>query len=422
MSLPGKILAIVNVFAVVGVLVLLSMNYAKRLNWEFAVFREDLMINGLPLDDKETDQFQESIAAKIGPKTQQDLFRQASPTTPVVTQQAELDRVKNLLDNSIRAAGDTPKQINQLAYILMPMADTIAQRSRLWAYRFNLRDQQAFDALKARLFAAHKAATAPQPGRAKPYEERFADALAVTFSDPPGPFADAFVAEIKANPNIDPNAALDQSLSKQLAQLQGEFEAMFRNALNGGENVQPPQAPTQQQKRTIARLLFNMVEILSPPADRNAQPSLDDPAYKRFFIVVGVKAAVEAINDQAMVLQSLTFETRAERQRERNIFAVEHRKAVSLVLDKKASVDQHTILLGIKKKEKEAHDVALEGRRRNVKEYEEQLAAERRKTAHNLELLHKLSAQLMDERVKLRETGDDNKKLEKQIRALETGR
>lgn len=419
MSIFGKILAIVNVFAVIGVLALLAMNYAKRVSWEHAVFRQDLLITGLPLDDKETDQFEEPIASKIGTQTQQDLFKQASPNTPVATQEAEVARVKDALTSQIQAAGDTNKQIDTLAYILMPMADTIAQRSRLLAYRMNLRDAKTFDALKARLLAAHRAATAQQQGRAKPHEERFADALAVTFSDPPGPFAEAFVAEMKANPNADFNAALNQSLSKQLTQLQGQFEAMFRNALSGGEGVQPG-APAQQ-KRTIARLLFNMVEILSPPA-AGAQPSLDDPAYKRFFVVVGAKAAVEAINDQASVLQGLTFETQADRQRERDLFALEHRKAVSLVLDKKAAVDHHNTLLTIKKNEKDTHETALAGRRRNVKEYEDQLAAERSKTAHNLGLLRGLSAQLFEERVKLRENSEDNQKLEKQIRSLETGR
>jgi hypothetical protein len=39
-----------------------------------------------------------------------------------------------------------------------------------------------------------------------------------------------------------------------------------------------------------------------------------------------------------------------------------------------------------------------------------------------LEQLRKLSDQLFAERVKLRENSDDNQKLEKQIRALESGR
>ncbi|HTU93426.1 MAG TPA: hypothetical protein VMF69_25325 [Gemmataceae bacterium] len=413
MSIFGKILAFVNVFAVVGVLALLGMNYAKRLNWQHAVFRQDLMINGLPIKEK-------GIAAtEIGSQTQQDLFRQVSPSTPVATQDDEVERVKRELTNQVQSAGDKKKQIAAYARIMMPMAETIEQRRRMVDYQAHLRDDKAFDALKARLLAAHKAATAPQQGREKPYEERFHDALAVTFSNPPGAFAEAFLAVMKADPKSDSDKAIDRSLDDQLAQLQGQFEQMFRDAVNGGEGVQPG-APSQQ-RRTIARLLFNMVEILSPPSG-GAKPDLSDAGYKRFFIVVGVQAAVEAVNDQAGVLQSLTFEMQAERLRERNLFAVQHRKAVALVLDMKTQVDQHALLLALKKKEREAHVTTLDQRRQDVKKYEEQLAEERRKTAQNLEQLNKLSDQLLGERVKLREKSEDNQKLEKQIRALEPGR
>jgi len=417
MSIHGKILAVLNILAGIGVLALMGMNYVKRQNWEYAVFRQDLMINGLPVDDKETDQLQQRIVDKIGPKTQQDLFKQTSPTTPVTTQEAEVNRVKSELTKQVQNAGDKKKQIAALARILMPMAETIEERRRMLAYQTYLRDEKAFAVLKGRLFTAHQAATTPPPqgGRDKPYEERFREALAITFSDPPGPFAEAFLALMKADVKADPEKVLDQSLDDQLKQLQDQFERMFRNAFNGGEGAQPGAPP--QQKRTIARLLFNMVEVAS-----GAQPDLNDPAYKRFFIVVGVKAALEAIDEQANILQNLVFETQAESLRERNLFALQHRKAVDLVLGKKAEVDQHTLLLDRKKKEREAHEAALERRRQEVKAYEDQLAAERRKTVQNLQQLRKLSEQLFAERIKLRENSEDNQKLEKQVRVLEAER
>lgn len=416
MSIFGKILAFVNVLAVVGVLVLMAMNYAKRLSWEYAIFRQDLLINGLPVDNESA---QQAGATQITPETQQDMFRQVSPSTPVATQKDEVDRVKRELSSQVQNAGDKKKQIRTLAMIMTPMAETSEQRRHMNAYETLLRDDKTFAALKDRLLTAHKAATTPQQGQAKPYEERFHDALAVTFTDPPGPFAEAFLAEMKANPQPDPAQALEQSLDKQLAQLQAQFDQMFQNALTGGEGVQ--RGAISQQKRTIARLLFNMVEVLSP-GGAAAQGDLNDPAYKRFFIVVGVKSAEEAINDQASILQELTFETRAERLRERNLFAVEHRKTVDLVLEKKADTDQHTQLLALKKKETVAHATTLEQRRQDVKGYEDQLAAERRKTAQNLDQLQKLSDRLLAERVKLRENSEDNQKLEKQIRSLETRR
>jgi hypothetical protein len=427
MSLFGKILAIFNVFAVVGTLALMAMNYAKRQSWEYAVFRQDLMINGLPLDKEEKDEQQQPVVEKISDKTQQDLFKQVSPSTPVATQKDELDRVQGLLRNQYQSAGDKKKQMAALARILMPMADTIEQRQRMIAYQTHLRDDNTFNALKERLLAAHKAATAPVQGQAKPYEERFHDALAVTFSDPPGPLAEEYLAAKKKDANATFEQALEQSINNQFAQLEGQFQQMFSNAFNGGEGAKPG-APSQQ-KRAIARLLFNMIEVITPAGGQSAQGGqakpddlVTNPAYKRFFIVVGVKAALEAVNDQAGILQALTAETNGERLRQRSLFAMEHRKMVDLVRDKKTEVDQHALLYERKKQEADAHKATLEKRKLDVQRYQEELAAARRETAQHLEQLRKLSDMLFAEQTKLRDNAAANQQLEKDIRALEEGR
>lgn len=420
MSLLGKILAFVNIFAVLGVLALLSMNFIKRQNWEYAVFREDLMIDGLPLDGTEKDALQQVVAEKIGKDTQQDLFKQTSPNTPVTTQEAEVQRVKQQLDSQVQAAGDKKIQIAAYARILTPMAETIEQRTRLIAYQTYLQKDEMFGVLKARLQAAHKAATAPPPpeGKAPSYEVRFRESLALTFSDPPGPFGEEFLTVMKAAPNTDFDKALEQSLDNQLTQLQGQYDQMFKNV---SQSTGTGQAAAATRKRAIARLLFNMTEILLPPGDANLDLA-SNPAYKRFFIVVGVKAALEAINDQANVLQGLAFESASERLRERYIFADEHRKEVDLVLEKKVEVDEQKTILAQKKKEAEDHVTSLAKRRLDVKFYEDQLAVERRKTAKHLEEMRQVSDQLLAERVKLRNKFEDNQKLEKQIRTLEQGR
>lgn len=417
MSLLGKLLAIVNIFAILGTLALLTMNYVKRQNWEYAVFREDLMMNGLPLDDKDTDPLQQTIVSKIGEQTKQDLFKQASPNIGVTTQEKEVERVQGELRNQINNAGDKKKQMAVLARILMPMAETIEQRTRMVAYQTYLRDDAMFAVLKARLLAAHKAATAPQEGKAKSYDELFRESLALTFRDPPGPFGEAFITAMKADPKADFEKVLDQSLDAQLTQLNGQFDAMFRNVSSSGEAGKA----AATRKRAIARLLFNMIEVLLPAG--NAQLDLvSNPVYKRFFIVVGVKAAIEAVNEQGNFLQGLVFETNSERTRERYLFAEEHRKLVDLVLEKKTEVDEHKTLLARKIKEAEDHATTLRSRRQDVKVYEDQLAAERRNTIKHLELLRQVSDQLFAERVKLRHNSDDNQKLEKQIRSLEEGR
>jgi hypothetical protein len=409
MSLFGKILAIVNILAIVGVLALFSMNYNQRLKWQYEVFLGDLRINGLPIDDKEIDAQNRIAKEEISPKAQQDLFKQASPSTAVVTQKDEVARVRRELDNQIQTAADKNKQIAVLARILAPMSDTIEQHRQMLAYQTHLTDEK-FPALKARLLAAHTAATVKREGQAKPYEERFHDALAAVFTDPPGPFAEAFLAVMKVDPNTDPNKALEQSLDNQLTQLRSQFEQMFSNS-------------ALQQRSSIARLLLNMVEVLKQPSEEKGTPDLAaDPAYRRFFAVVGVKAGVEAVNEQASRLQNLAFEAGAERQRERNLFAAEHGKLVDLVRAKKADIDEHNYVLNLRKKEKDAHETIVDRRKKEVKDYEEALAAERRKTVQRLQELRTQSTQLFDERVKLRENSEKNQKLEKQIRALATGR
>jgi hypothetical protein len=428
MSILGKILAIFNVLAVVGVLVLLGMNYAKRLNWEYAVFRQDLMIEGLPLDKTETDAEQLPVIEKIGEKTRQDLFKQVSPSTPVVTQEEELNRVKGELERQYQAAGaEKWKQIAALARILTPMAETYEQRQRLLAYQTHLRDEKTLAEVKRRLAEANEPAEKrAKDAQPKPYEEAFHDVLGAKFTAPLGPLAEAFLAAKKADANATVEKAVEQSIETQFTQLKAQFDQMFVNARNGGEGVKPGAVP--QQKRTIARLLFNMVEVTNsaqPAQGQGAATPLDlasNPAYKRFFIIVGVKAALEAVNEQAEILRDLAFEMEAERPRERGLFAVEQRKAVDLVRDKKTQVDQHKSLLDLKKKELETHTATYQERQKDVAQYEKDLAAARKETAKNLAKLRDLSQKLLAKRVELRNQTQDIQNLEHEIRTLEEGR
>lgn len=433
MSILGKILAIFNVFAIIGVLVLLGMNYAKRLSWEYAVFRQDLMINGLPLDETETDAQQQPIVEKIGEKTQQDLFKQVYPPQPVPTQEKELNRVKQELEKQYQGVGaEKWKQIAALARILTPMAETYEQRQRLLAYQIHLRDDKTLAELKRRLADTEKRAKDVEAEKrakdvqAKPFEESFHDVLGAEFTAPLGPLAEAFLAAKKADANAPVEKAFEQSIENQYTQLKAQFDQMFVNARNGGEGVKPGAVP--QQKHTIARLLFNMVEVTNSAQQQQGQGAaapLDlasNPAYKRFFIIVGVKAALEAVNEQADILRDLAFEMEAQRPRERGLFAVEQRKAVDLVRDKKAEVEQHQILLDLKKKELDTHTETYQKRQKDVEQYEKDLAAVRSETTKNLAKLQDLSRRLLGKRIELRNQTQELQDLEHEIRTLEQER
>src|SRR5215469_8646785 len=154
MSLLGKILAIFNVLAVLGALALMGMSYGRQMVWEYAVFRQQLLMNGLPVDEGERDQQNRPLADNIGTPTQKDLF----PQNPVTTQKAEVERVRGELQSKIQGAGDKKKQIYLLARVLTPMALTHAARERLIAYQTHLLDDNAVKQLGERLKQVDEAA------------------------------------------------------------------------------------------------------------------------------------------------------------------------------------------------------------------------------------------------------------------------
>ncbi|HEY7307977.1 MAG TPA: hypothetical protein VH643_01320 [Gemmataceae bacterium] len=426
MSLLGKLLAIVNVLAVVGALALMGMVYGKRSTWQYQVFRQQLMETGLPVDPAERDEMDRSLAGKIDSETQKDLFKDAAPNAPVATQLDEVKRVKDELNRKIEGAGDKKKQIYMYSRILTPMAVTYEQRKELHAYQTYLRDDAAFKKLHDRLGQADKTATQQiKDGKAKKYDEAFHEALAAQFVDPPGPLAEAFLAAKKADMAGNVDKLLDPSLDPQLAELKRQFDEMFQSttAGTGGTEIGSKSGATRQKRRVIAYLLLNMVDVLpdEAPGGAAAKPAniWEDPKYKRFLKVVGVQAAAEALETQASLLKDIAAEVDTERLRERGLFALEHDKAVTLVQEKAVEVDRHTRLLELKQKEQTAHEENLKKRELDVKFYQEQLAKARKKTADDLDVLRRMSDQLLKERVKLRDATEDNQRLEKDIRALE---
>src|SRR5439155_19580397 len=99
MSLLGKILALINVLAAVGFIYLAASDYGKRKQWSYAVFRHDLAINGLPLDDKQKDVDDVPIVKNLKDPTLAQMFQGAG--TPVTTQMAEMENVQQALTEKI---------------------------------------------------------------------------------------------------------------------------------------------------------------------------------------------------------------------------------------------------------------------------------------------------------------------------------
>lgn len=128
MGRAGKILAILNVLAAIGFLCLAVMDYGKQRAWTNLIFQEDLLLNGLPTDDKELDANGEIVANKIGKYALSQIL---TGNPPVVTQLAEVLDRQNKARAAVDQAGDDTKKRVVLSNLLLPLASTYGEREEL---------------------------------------------------------------------------------------------------------------------------------------------------------------------------------------------------------------------------------------------------------------------------------------------------
>jgi hypothetical protein len=136
MSLFGKILAVLNILAALAFIFLVAVDWGQRQTWSYAVYRYDLALDGLPLDDETRSADGTLQVNRLSDATMQDLFKSfgpvPSPLTPQdKTQEAEVRRVHDRLRRDIDAEQDPAKKRALLASILVPLERTGGERDAL---------------------------------------------------------------------------------------------------------------------------------------------------------------------------------------------------------------------------------------------------------------------------------------------------
>jgi hypothetical protein len=224
----------------------------------------------------------------------------------------------------------------------------------------------------------------------------------------------------------NPAQTFDQALEARRAALAAQLDQLFKDALkrepNPGEGANPDrhQEPETRRQR-IARLLFNVYGSLEEA--RGAQPGPDNleenPVYRRFLTVVGLRQAIEAVRDQARNLDALALEADTARGRDRSLFAAEHGRVLDQVRDRAALIESEVTLLVRTQQLVAAHEEQLKKRRRDVKQYQDELDEARAATLKNIASLREKSDNLFKKRIEVREKTEEIQKLEKDIRTLE---
>jgi hypothetical protein len=450
MSLFGKVLAFLNILGAIGLVYMGALDYGKRYTWAYHVFWHELLIDGLPLDENVLDSQGHSIAKKIPPSLQQQLFAQASGQ-PVTTQQAEADRVSGLLKGKVEAAKTREAKMATYAWLLLPFADTGPQRQALIAYQTYLGSDAAFAALKKRYEQAFREAAGETR---RPFEEALRQALRAQGGEPSEPFTVAFLNALPADPKEMRKADFAKTFEKALNAQQADLDREFQEAISTTRKTvkgQPSDLSPVQRRTAIARLLlaassiFAEDDLLSPQVgaeDKKAITGLtpdsvgfrmkvpESQAYKRHFnrmqAVVGVPAAVAALTDRGRELQVVAGDLARSAAAERSEFVAAHQELLAVLQERAAQVEAEMALLDRQKKQLADQEQLVKKRQRDVKQAEDDLAESRRQTGERLKELRAMSQNLYELRLKLRNAIDKNfadveeiRKLERQIEELE---
>src|SRR5262249_24288273 len=120
MTIHGKILAILNLFGLIGLLCLAAMDFGKQQTWKYANLKADLVSasrtdqvpgrvaqildGGLPLDNSDTTRDDQNLAELLGdPKEPTQTLKELFPQGPYVnTQVKQVERVQGILDSSLQ--------------------------------------------------------------------------------------------------------------------------------------------------------------------------------------------------------------------------------------------------------------------------------------------------------------------------------
>lgn len=133
MSIFGKILIVCNVLLATAFVYLAALDWAKRHSWAYAVFRDDLMLKGLPVDEEETDPVENVVLAEqLSDNTLSQMFQKVGGD-PVRTQRQEVEKVRDQLRAEIDALPDEQAKRAKLSELLLPLPRTSGDRFTLHA-------------------------------------------------------------------------------------------------------------------------------------------------------------------------------------------------------------------------------------------------------------------------------------------------
>ncbi|MFZ9824063.1 MAG: hypothetical protein ACO3E9_09650 [Gemmataceae bacterium] len=356
MSLLGKIFALLNTMLAFGLGVVLVMDLGARRNWSYLVYRQDLVIHGLPLDKNQTTSADINISGNLTDAILKDLFKDAG-NMPVPTQVDEVKRVYEEYEKKEKELGDTDKaRLN--ARILLENSVTYAERLALQRY----------------------------------LGQGNMDELAKRFGVEPGKVAEQMKMEVT-------NLFLVAGILDKPKVPEGAIKI------------------SQTEMRTaIANLLLTMYQVLS---DEKIESYGNETYLNRLVVVVGPDHAAKAMDGRSVVLHRAFDDLEAQMVRDKSNFVTEHRELISEMRARATEVHNIEAFIADYKNRVALQTTIVSREKDLLKKMENDLTDEREKTFKLVSELKKLSDGLFQVNKKLLGVREGNESLENKLSTVE---
>jgi len=459
----GKVLAILNLVGVLAVGCLACMDYAKRRAWAYSLFRHELVLSGLPVQETDADAQGRRQTELLSEAVLIDLFKEVGGA-PVLTQQDEVKRLQSMFEQQISLSNDplrpVPESARLQAYarVLLPLAPSNLEREHLLLYRNHFATKDTEAAFKARLQRAYAEAVKSPPEES--IEKAFRQALDELGGGSAEPFTSALLRKMPDDRKLAAALNFEEEFKTVvlglLEQLDKRFHQAFDEALavnfekaaqeaSRNQVTEPAKSLTGDPRRVaIARLLFDLCPLLAEqniaagqggpndskilggqlPGSAGYQDKLLDTAayktaYQRTQVIVGLRAAADAVAAESQLAQQIYSDLIQALVADRLNFTAAHGVLLEAVTERASQVESEVSLLAREQKKLADQDALVKRRLRDVKQYEEDLAKSRAETTAEVKKLETMSEKLFKLRVILRDSRVQNINGEKKIRDLE---
>jgi hypothetical protein len=446
MSLFGKLLAIFNVIAAIAFFVVALLTYSQRESWEYAVFRDNLLVDGLPLDDSETNVDGKKIKDLLKENTLKEVFANAG-AIPQSTQIAELKRVQSIVSGWVTTA-PTAAEAKELQDQLVPALTEQSQRLGRQVRR-----------LDSEIALENKDKKRPDilAGLAKQQQERQNELAKVTetlksLNDNDSKateilnsiFRERRLAQVLlpfASTSVEYEELIQRIASTKdndLGVLQGKLDGVFNAGLTGNlisderlKNLANAPAShilnIDERKLAVVRALYGLIGVVPGTGYTAGGPGL-----VRVVAVCGLANTFRCIELETNRLIKMADDLTYAINRDVAEFLIEHNQQMVLNFDLADELRRKKLFLNAQQDLLERQITLVNGLQLEINQpnppsstqplplgLNQRIAATKSEVKRALDAQTAMEESLFNARKQLRDLGDQNLKLEQKIRGLE---